>query len=308
MSNIINSFFDNKQLGFKLNYIKVDDVYYFPAKEIATAIGYSNTTKAIAEHVNKKGKIHVKQLLKNGSPVSGHPLQKYELDTVLLIIPGVLDLLGATRMTIGKQYRHWVNYEVVPSIITKGYYECPQPIVVNNELPHYNYQQNNVLTDEQQLSDEICKHIEYKQSLNSHIHAHVSQHMLSERRLYIRGEPDFISLNKSNFRGQHYHMLCIEWKTPKGDGVLADEQQQRLSYYRTERNAFTLVSNSIREIMETMDEYWDNMIYECYRCGKHFHQRKYFERHVKRHDEPKSNKPNNELVVKTNKFTLKMKR
>ena len=75
---------------------------------------------------------------------------------------------------------------------------------------------------------------------------------------YIRGSPDLIINNLH----KNYTGFCIEFKSPKGNGVLSPVQSMILLQYQN--NGFkTLVSNDYDQILEQIIEYFRDVRILC---------------------------------------------
>ena len=80
---------------------------------------------------------------------------------------------------------------------------------------------------------------------------------------YRAGQPDIIIENcHKEFKG-----LAIELKTPKGDGVLRDNQtlflrDMEFSGYKT------LVSNDYDEIIHEVEQFFKDVVFPCLRCPR----------------------------------------
>ena len=87
----------------------------------------------------------------------------------------------------------------------------------------------------------------------------------SHRKGYLRGSPDLIinSLHKC------YTGFCVEFKSPKGSGVLSPDQSMMLQQY--EHNGFkTLISNDYDHIIEQIIEYFRDVRIKCSYCPRKF--------------------------------------
>ena len=87
----------------------------------------------------------------------------------------------------------------------------------------------------------------------------------SWRKGYLRGSPDLVIYNLH----KRYTSFCIEFKTPKGNGVLSPDQSMMLRQYQN--NAFkTLVSNDYDYIIVQMIEYFRDVRMKCSFCPRRF--------------------------------------
>ena len=82
---------------------------------------------------------------------------------------------------------------------------------------------------------------------------------------YLCGSPDLIINNLH----KHCTGFCIEFKSPKGNGVLSPDQSMILLQYKN--NGFkTLVSNDYDHIIEQVIEYFRDVRIKCSYCPRRF--------------------------------------
>ena len=80
---------------------------------------------------------------------------------------------------------------------------------------------------------------------------------------YLRGSPDLIINNLH----KHYTGFCIEFKSPKGNGVLSPDQSMMLRQYRN--NGFkVLASNDYDLIITQIAEYFRDVRIKCSFCPR----------------------------------------
>ena len=93
---------------------------------------------------------------------------------------------------------------------------------------------------------------------------------------YLRGSPDIIINNLH----KHYTGFCIEFKSPKGNGVLSPDQSMILQQYRN--NGFKiLVSNDYDQIIEQIIEYFRDVRIKCSYCPRRFISPQSLRNHIK---------------------------
>ena len=82
---------------------------------------------------------------------------------------------------------------------------------------------------------------------------------------YLHSSPDLIINNLH----KHYTGFCIEFKSPKGNGVLSPDQSMMLRQYQN--NGFkTLVNNDYDQIIEQIIEYFRDVRILCSYCPRRF--------------------------------------
>ena len=107
--------FTNKELG-KVRVKQIDGQPYFVGKDIADALGYSNSRDALAKHVHDDDKITV--AIHDGN--KGNPNQ------VCINESGMYALIFGSKLEQAKEFKHWVTSEVLPSIRMTGGYNSQQ--------------------------------------------------------------------------------------------------------------------------------------------------------------------------------------
>lgn len=90
--------------------ILLDNKPYFVGKDVANVLGYSNTPKAIRDHVDEEDKTQNESFTVNG--------------TALLLIneSGLYSLILKSKLPNAKRFKRWVTSEVLPSIRKHGIY------------------------------------------------------------------------------------------------------------------------------------------------------------------------------------------
>ena len=98
----------------------------------------------------------------------------------------------------------------------------------------------------------------------------------SHKKGHLRGSPDLII----NDLHKHYTGFAIEFKNPKGNGVLSYDQSKMLRQYQN--NGFkTLVSNDYDYIIEQLIEYFRDVGIKCSYCPRKFSSSLSLKNHIK---------------------------
>ena len=104
--------FENTDFG-RLQVINVDGEPYFIAKEVCDVLGYTNSRKAVADHVDDDDKNTV--TIRDGK---GNP------NKTVINESGVYSLIIGSKLPEAKKFKHWVTAEVLPSIRKTGKYSA----------------------------------------------------------------------------------------------------------------------------------------------------------------------------------------
>ena len=91
---------------------QVNNQIMFVGKDVATALGYTNTLKAIRDHVDSEDK-GVNEMVTPGG------IQK----VVIINESGLYSLILSSKLPQAKAFKRWVTSEVLPAIRQTGKYE-----------------------------------------------------------------------------------------------------------------------------------------------------------------------------------------
>ena len=105
--------FQNEEFG-KIRTVTIDGEPYFVGKDVTEALGYSNSRKAIADHVAEEDKGVTKCDTLGGKQ-----------DLVVINESGLYALIFGSKLESAKRFKHWVTSEVLPSIRKTGQYQMP---------------------------------------------------------------------------------------------------------------------------------------------------------------------------------------
>lgn len=102
----------------------LDGEPWFVGKDVATALGYSNPSNAVATHVDDEDKTTY------SFQVSG---SNYKTKATIINESGLYSLVLSSKLPTAKKFKHWVTSDVLPTIRKAGKYALPK-ITPN---PHY---------------------------------------------------------------------------------------------------------------------------------------------------------------------------
>lgn len=108
--------FNSSEFG-QVRTVTIDGEPWFVAKDVATALGYSNTRDAIAKHVDDDDKNTV--VIRDGK---GNPNQ------TVINESGLYSLVLSSKLPTAKKFKHWITSEVLPAIRRHGAYMTPEKI------------------------------------------------------------------------------------------------------------------------------------------------------------------------------------
>lgn len=125
--NIINELqiFENYEFG-SVRTVTVEGEPYFVGKDVAEILGYTNTQKAIRDHVDDEDKLTERIVL------SG---QNREM--IFINESGLYSLILSSKMPNAKKFKRWVTSEVLPTIRKHGAYMTNEVIERTLTDPDY---------------------------------------------------------------------------------------------------------------------------------------------------------------------------
>lgn len=108
--------FESPDFG-KVRTIEIDGEPYFVGKDVAEILGYSDTNKAIAMHVDEEDKLNDKTSSSLG-----------QRGGWLINESGLYSLILSSKLPKAKEFKRWVTSEVLPSIRKHGAYAVDELI------------------------------------------------------------------------------------------------------------------------------------------------------------------------------------
>ena len=106
--------FENSEFG-KVRTVRIDNETYFVGKDIAEILGFSNSRKAIADHVDDEDKGVTNCYTPGGKQ-----------NVTIINESGLYSLILGSKLESAKKFKHWGTSEVLPSIRKTGGYNVPK--------------------------------------------------------------------------------------------------------------------------------------------------------------------------------------
>ena len=104
--------------------VQLNNEIYFLGKDVAQALGYSNTRDAIAKHVETEDK----------SDVAIHDGSQNRTMTAINE-SGLYALILGSKLESAKKFKHWITSEVLPTIRKTGGYVNSDELFINTYFP-----------------------------------------------------------------------------------------------------------------------------------------------------------------------------
>ena len=276
----------------ELSVIRYNDEIWFKAVVVATILKYTNQCKAIRDHVDPEDKKKLSELMSRSKPNESFRLKGSENeskskpnesfclkgnegDTIYINESGLYSLILRSKLESAKEFKRWVTSQVLPSIRKTGRYDYCM-----------NHKYNNTLTFK--IENETDLHVKVVSFLKKRYPHSLFTVTLGEnqdtafkridsfKKGYLRGSPDLIINNLH----KHYTGFCIEFKSPKGNGILSPDQSMMLRQYQNS-GLKILVSNDYDQIIEQIIEYFRDVRLLCLHCLRQFISPQSLSNHIK---------------------------
>lgn len=102
--------FSNEEFG-QVRTLTINDEPWFVGKEVANILQYTNTAKAIRDHVDEEDKLNERIVLAGQNR-----------EVIIINESGLYSLIMSSKMPKAKQFKRWVTSEVLPAIRRHGMY------------------------------------------------------------------------------------------------------------------------------------------------------------------------------------------
>ena len=117
--------FDNTDFG-EVRTVVIDGEPWFVGKDVAECLGYTNPSKALADHVDDDDKLNNKTLSSLG-----------QRGGWLINESGMYALIFGSKLEKAREFKRWVTSEVLPTLRKTGHYEVAADQSVNQLLAEF---------------------------------------------------------------------------------------------------------------------------------------------------------------------------
>lgn len=112
MNNI--KIFENKEFG-EIRTVMIDGEPWFVGKDIASALGYADSTGAVRKRTDEEDRGVAKMDTPSGAQ-----------ELIIINESGLYSMILGSKLESAKKFKHWVTAEVLPSIRKTGTYSHDQ--------------------------------------------------------------------------------------------------------------------------------------------------------------------------------------
>ena len=150
MQNQIQEF-QNEAFG-KIRVLQKEGQPWFVGKDVALALGYANTSKAVTTHVDAEDRVaEMIPTAQNGKLVS---------KTFIINESGLYSLILSSKLPAAKSFKRWVTMEVLPAIRKYGAYITPDTLAQ--------------MRDDSDFAEELLEHLSAERAKNSTLMGHIA--------------------------------------------------------------------------------------------------------------------------------------
>jgi prophage antirepressor-like protein len=110
--------------------VEFDGDFLMSGKQVASVLGYSDTSDAIRTHIDEDDKI----LMKNSNLVNHQLRNLANRGETFITESGVYALIFGSKLEKAKEFKHWVTKEVLPTIRRTGQYDLTKRKTPSYEL------------------------------------------------------------------------------------------------------------------------------------------------------------------------------
>lgn len=123
--------------------VEIDGEPWFAGKDVAGALGYSNTKDAIATHIDEEDKRILQRseittlenhLPKSALPVNFVPANIPNRGLTIINESGLYSLILSSKLPAAKEFKRWVTHDVIPAIRKTGGYFMGEEKMTDEEL------------------------------------------------------------------------------------------------------------------------------------------------------------------------------
>lgn len=118
--------FSNPEFG-QVRSVMVEDAPWFVGKDVAAALGYADTKKAISSHVDAEDRVFLKRgetPTYKGDDLPTLKSSRYGMN--IINESGLYSLVLSSKLPSAKRFKRWVTSEVLPALRKTGRYETEQ--------------------------------------------------------------------------------------------------------------------------------------------------------------------------------------
>lgn len=216
--------FANAEFG-EIRTLEIDGQPWFVGRDVAEVLGYSNTSKALKDHVDDEDKGVTKRYTLGGKQ-----------NLTIINESGLYSLILSSKLPQAKAFKRWVTNDVLPAIRNHGSYVVPSNMSLTTEDAFIQlFQTQKEIKQEQQAMKNDLVYLKDEQPVNPNIN-----HDLTKERnktiIRCMGGYDAPAYQDDKLRRKVFSQAMREFKdlfkVPRYDLLKKKDVERAYDYWR----------------------------------------------------------------------------
>lgn len=220
--------FSSPEFG-QVRTVEIDGTPWLVGADVATALGYKNPRKALADHIDPEDKGVTKRDTPGG-----------EQEMLIINESGLYSLILSSKMPKAKAFKHWVTGEVLPALRKNGVYETVKAQQHIEQLETTNAQLNMAIQNVSSAKAELADIINLRNDFIKHRDNYKAR-FLQAKADYgkmcdnMRQAESLVAQAQANLDSRIDQLQIIAFGLPGFDEIMADALAGRSPEVQSER-------------------------------------------------------------------------
>ena len=220
--------FSSPEFG-QVRTVEIDGAPWLVGADVATALGYKNPRKALADHIDPEDKGVTKRDTPGG-----------EQEMLIINESGLYSLILSSKMPKAKAFKHWVTGEVLPALRKNGVYETVKAQQHIEQLEATNAQLNMTIQNVSSAKAELADIINLRNDFIKHRDNYKAR-FLQAKADYgkmcdnLRQAESLVAQAQANLDSRIDQLQIIAFGLPGFDEIMADALAGRSPEVQSER-------------------------------------------------------------------------
>lgn len=220
--------FSSPEFG-QVRTVEIDGTPWLVGADVATALGYKNPRKALADHIDPEDKGVTKRDTPGG-----------EQEMLIINESGLYSLILSSKMPKAKAFKHWVTGEVLPALRKNGVYETVKAQQHIEQLEATNTQLNMAIQNVSSAKAELADIINLRNDFIKHRDNYKAR-FLQAKADYgkmcdnLRQAESLVAQAQANLDSRIDQLQIIAFGLPGFDEIMADALAGRSPEVQSER-------------------------------------------------------------------------
>lgn len=220
--------FSSPEFG-QVRTVEINGTPWLVGADVATALGYKNPRKALADHIDPEDKGVTKRDTPGG-----------EQEMLIINESGLYSLILSSKMPKAKAFKHWVTGEVLPALRKNGVYETVKAQQHIEQLEATNTQLNMAIQNVSSAKAELADIINLRNDFIKHRDNYKAR-FLQAKADYgkmcdnLRQAESLVAQAQANLDSRIDQLQIIAFGLPGFDEIMADALAGRSPEVQSER-------------------------------------------------------------------------